>query len=49
MTDLLTPIPDDVRHEVTADAALILDHVLDLQPTPDPERLVEFDDEEWDR
>ena len=51
MTDLLTPIPDDVRHEVTADAALILDHVLDLRETPpmDDDRLVDLDDDGWDR
>ncbi len=48
MTDPLIPIPYDVRHEVTADA-LPLDHILDLQPTPEPERLVDFDDDAWDR
>ncbi len=43
-TEILTHIPDDVRHEATADAALILD----LRPAPDADRLVEFDDDGYE-
>ncbi len=51
MTARRAPIPDDVRHEVTADAALIPVEALDLRETPplDDDRLVDLDDDGWDR
>lgn len=53
ITNLLAPIPDDVRNEVNADAALILVEALCLRETP-PDDLrpawdEHTDDEGWDR